>query len=175
MFNWGNLCVFALITNSKFHTVIPSPHCELCASHFIITPRMETFSVLLAICVGNSLVPVISLHKGQRRRALMFSLICVWINGWVKNRGAGDLTRYRKHYDVTVMYSNTICFHGTTANEALKSAPIRRICWSVNTIKNTWTTYVFIHILVKLILNNFDETHNKNAVCGHLKQHALGR
>ena len=42
-------------------------------------------------------------HKGQGRGALMFSLICVWINGWVNNRGAGDLRRYRAHYDVTVM------------------------------------------------------------------------
>ena len=34
---------------------------------------------------------------------LFFSLICVWINGWVNNREAGDLRRYRAHYDVTVM------------------------------------------------------------------------
>ena len=33
----------------------------------------------------------------------MFSLICVWINDWVNNREAGDLTRYRTHYDVIVM------------------------------------------------------------------------
>ena len=33
----------------------------------------------------------------------MFSLICVWINGWVNNREAGDLKRYRAHYGVTVM------------------------------------------------------------------------
>ena len=32
------------------------------------------------------------------------SLICVWINGWVNNREAGDLRCYRAHYDVTVMY-----------------------------------------------------------------------
>ena len=35
--------------------------------------------------------------------ALMFSLICAWINGWVNNRQAGDLKRHRAHYDVTVM------------------------------------------------------------------------
>ena len=33
----------------------------------------------------------------------MFSLICVWINGWVHNREAGDLRRHRGHYDVIVM------------------------------------------------------------------------
>ena len=53
--------------------------------------QMETFSALLAICAGNSPVPVNSPHKGQWRGAWMFSLICVWINGWVNNREAGDL------------------------------------------------------------------------------------
>ena len=47
--------------------------------------------------------PVNSPHKGQWRGALIFSLICVWINGWVNNREAGDLRRYRAHYDVSVM------------------------------------------------------------------------
>ena len=42
-------------------------------------------------------------HKSQWRGALMFSLIFVWINGWVNNREAGDLRRYLAHYDVTVM------------------------------------------------------------------------
>ena len=65
--------------------------------------QMKTFSALLAICAGNSPVPGISPHKGQWRGALMFSLICVWINGWVNNRQAGDLRRYRVHYDVIVM------------------------------------------------------------------------
>ena len=44
-------------------------------------------------------------HKGQWRRALMFSLICAWMNGWVNNREADDLRRHRAHYDVTVMAS----------------------------------------------------------------------
>ena len=51
--------------------------------------------------VGKS--PVNSPHKGQWRGALIFSLICAWINGWVNNREAGDLRRHRAHYDITVM------------------------------------------------------------------------
>ena len=47
--------------------------------------------------------PVNSTHKGQWLGALMLSLICVWTNAWVNNRDAGDLRRYRLHYDVTVM------------------------------------------------------------------------
>ena len=34
----------------------------------------------------------------------MFSLICVGINGWVNNREAGDLRRYRAHYNVIVFF-----------------------------------------------------------------------
>ena len=48
--------------------------------------------------------PVNSPHKGQWRGALVFSLICVWINGLVNNREAGELRRYRAHYDVIVMH-----------------------------------------------------------------------
>ena len=47
--------------------------------------------------------PVNSPHKGQLRRALMFSFICVWIDARVNNREAGDLRCYHAHYDVTVM------------------------------------------------------------------------
>ena len=47
--------------------------------------------------------PVNSPHKGQWRGALMFSLICVWINSWINSRQAGDLRRYPAHYDVTLM------------------------------------------------------------------------
>ena len=47
--------------------------------------------------------PVNSPHKGLWRGALMFSLICVWINDWVNNHEAGDLRRYLAHYDVIVM------------------------------------------------------------------------
>ena len=47
--------------------------------------------------------PVNSPHKGRWRGALMFILICARMNGWVNNREAGDLRRYRAHYDVIVM------------------------------------------------------------------------
>ena len=71
--------------------------------------RMMTSSNGNICCVTGHLCreftcpPVNSPHKGQWRGALMFSFICVCINGWVNNRKAGDLRRYRAHYDVTVM------------------------------------------------------------------------
>ena len=46
--------------------------------------------------------PVNSPQKGQRRGALMFCLICAWINGWVNNGEAGDLRRHA-HHDVILM------------------------------------------------------------------------
>ena len=47
--------------------------------------------------------PMNCLHKGQWRGALMFCLICTWINDWVNNRETGDLGRHLTRYDVTVM------------------------------------------------------------------------
>ena len=44
-------------------------------------------------------------------RALMFSLICAWINNWVNNREASDLRCHRANYDVTVMF--TVFTNGT--------------------------------------------------------------
>ena len=55
--------------------------------------------------------PVNSPHKGQLRGALMFTLICARINGWVNNGEAGDLRRNRAHYDVIVMMLCGICLH----------------------------------------------------------------
>ena len=48
--------------------------------------------------------PVNCPHKGQWRGALMFSLICARLNGWVNNGEAGDLRRHPAHYNVTVMH-----------------------------------------------------------------------
>ena len=92
-------------TNTSFCPSVGSSHVQVLV-HLQANPwwrhQMETFSALLAICVGHS--PVNSPHKGQWRRALMFSLICAWINGWLNNREAGDLRRNRAHYDVIIMH-----------------------------------------------------------------------
>ena len=40
----------------------------------------------------------------------MFSLICAWTKDWFNIRDAGDLRRYRAHYDVTVMNENQLHF-----------------------------------------------------------------
>ena len=55
--------------------------------------------------------PVDLPHKGQWRGALMFSLICAWINGWVNNHETGDLRRHCTHYDVIVMDKRKATVH----------------------------------------------------------------
>ena len=69
---------------------------------------MQTFSASLAFVRGIHRWPVNSPHKEQWRGTLMFSLIWAWINGWVNNREAGDLRRYRAQYDVIVMINKAV-------------------------------------------------------------------
>ena len=54
--------------------------------------------------------PANSSHKGQWRGAVLFSRICAWINGWVNNREAVFLSRYRAHYDVIMMIMTNLYF-----------------------------------------------------------------
>ena len=65
--------------------------------------QMETFFASLALCAWNSPVPLNSPYSGQWGGALVFSVVCVWINDWVNNREAGDLRRHRGHHNVNVM------------------------------------------------------------------------
>ena len=67
---------------------------------------METFSALLAICAGNS--PVLGEFPAQRPVMLIFDVFfdLRLNNGWLNNREAGDLRRYRAHHDVIVMECN---------------------------------------------------------------------
>ena len=61
---------------------------------------METFSALLAICVGNS--PASGEFHVQRPVSRSFDIFC---DLRLNNRDVGDLERHRAHYDVTVMWS----------------------------------------------------------------------
>ena len=65
--------------------------------------QMETFSALLALCAGNS--PATGEFPPQRpvTRSFDVFLDLRLNNDCVNNREAGDLRRYRGHYDVIVM------------------------------------------------------------------------
>ena len=74
------------------------PHREI-LSHEDVPSNENIFCITGHLCGEFMNSP----HKGQWRGALMFSLICAWINGWVNNREAGDLRRHLDHYDINVM------------------------------------------------------------------------
>ena len=82
--------------------------------------------------------PLNSPHKGQWRGALMFTLICVWINGCVNSREAGDLRRYGAHYDVTVMDHYVI----------------KVLCMGVNILLIIKTTINGMNLLTIALLND---------------------
>ena len=70
---------------------------------------METFSTLLAICAGNS--PGTGEFPAQRPVTRSFDVffdLRLRIKGWENNGEAGDLRRYRAHYDVIVMLVTVI-------------------------------------------------------------------
>ena len=72
--------------------------------------QMGTFSALLAVGAGNSPVTdefrsqMNSPLKGQWRGALMFSLICDWMDSWVNNGEAGDFRCHWAHYELIVIH-----------------------------------------------------------------------
>ena len=97
---------FLCISNCAFHTgVYFVSHDDVIKwKHF---PRYWPF------VGGIHRSPVNSPHKGQWRRALMFSLICAWTDSWANNGDAGDLRRHRANYDVIVISSYEALKHTT--------------------------------------------------------------
>ena len=68
---------------------------------------MKTFSSLLALCAVNS--PMNGQFTTQRPVTRSFGVffdLRLEKNVWVNNREAGDLRRYRAHYDAIVMLIN---------------------------------------------------------------------
>ena len=71
----------------------------------VIMIKWKHFPLYCPFVQGNHRSLLNSPHIGQWCGALMFSLICTWINGWANNHEAGDLRHHHAHYDVTVMTS----------------------------------------------------------------------
>ena len=65
-------------------------------------------------------------HKGQWRGALIYSLICAWINR-INNREAGDLRRHHAHYDITVMNNEPTSAEWASSRQLSKGQQIRLI------------------------------------------------
>ena len=71
--------------------------------------QMEIFSVLLALCAGNSPITGGFLSQRPVTSSCDVSFDLAWRNSWVNNWDAGDLRRQHAHYDVTVMPSLACC------------------------------------------------------------------
>ena len=78
--------------------------------------KWKHFPCYLPFVRGNHRSPVNSPHKGQWCGALMFSLICTWINSWANTRDAGDLRCHHAHYDIIVMKEQITMKKYTTNN-----------------------------------------------------------
>ena len=134
---------------------------------------METFSAYWPFVQGIHRSPVNSPHKGQWRGALMFSLICTWINGWVNNREAGDLGRHCAHYDITVMGHSFACdviMHISeiwwlgVENYLWNMAPFHSECASWNPhSKKIW----LFHYLCVIATNFCACIYNSQLTCSH--------
>ena len=108
-------------------------HRSRSATSMMTSSNGNIFRVTGHLCgefIGPRWIPVNSPHKGHWRGALMFSLICVWINGLVNNREAADLRHYRAHCDVTVMP----CLYSTWENERPVDAYMSGNFWSSITV-----------------------------------------
>ena len=144
-FGMNYLSIYKIQINSKRH--LPNPwltndNKTLQCVNFVVIPwdivynkatihddviKWKHLSRYWTFVRGIHRSPVNSPHKGQWRGALLFSLICAWINGWVNNREAGVLRRHLAHYDVTVMgnaitigytLTNMCVFYSITASSA---------------------------------------------------------
>ena len=107
---WCHFCVDQTINNDDNRCTLSIPGCQglstpsktnICMHDDVI--KWKHFPRYWPFVRRIHRSPVNSLHKGQWRGAFMFSLIYAQINLWVNNREAGDLRRYRAHYDVIVM------------------------------------------------------------------------
>ena len=126
--------------------------CRLSIAHDDVI-KWKHFPRYLPFVWGIHRSLVNSPRKGQWRGALMFSLICAWINPWVNNQEAGEFRRHRAHYDVIVLW---VCAYlaATTCYLATASYVIATAACYLAT--NTW---IFHHLglyLWSCILNVFN-------------------
>ena len=96
-----------------------------------------------------------SSHKGQWREALMFTLICTRINGWVNNREVGDLRRHHGHYDVILMINKLIC---SIVLYIKYINPYWKLFYSSNRciwiLKSRWHSFTCAHLLKASVWKN---------------------
>ena len=98
--------------------------------------------------------PVNSSHRDHWCGALLFSLICAWLNGWVNNREAGDLRRHHAHFDVIVILMFDKCvlcfylYYYVVQDFACWCPVAHSSMTSADTVLNIMYVYVYIYIYI---------------------------
>ena len=109
----------------------------------------------------------------------MLSLICASINRWVNNREAGDLRRYRAHYDVIVMqnYDTKLALKRSTSRDFIYNLRLSSMC---ETVSSVWIRCFFVAGSGCYAIRQFDIHPEKKPVHNHVPdanstlQHAVG-
>ena len=133
-----NINVFWIIKifySNKMHFLRPQYDDVIKWKHF---PRYWPF----VQGIHQSLVN--SPHKSQWHGALMSSLICAWINGWVNNREAGDLRHHHTHYDVIVMGVKGLASQAVTISHNVDQLHLHRWLNSVKMV-NFRGNIIYLH------------------------------
>ena len=95
--------------------------------------------------------------KGQCRGALMFSLICIWINGWVNNCEAGDLRHHHGHYDVIIMWHHDVNASGSCDITILNNTELQEAVLSDVGQMRDWCLFSLVSCWI-IVYNGMKET-----------------
>ena len=127
---------------SDLFSILDESLSELFCVAMMTSSNWNIFRVTGHLCGEFTGLRWIPRKKGQWRGALMFSLIPVWINGWVNNREAGDLKRDRAHYDVTLMQCTVYGkFQLASTKFALPIKMLSMMRYVINNLANNNTSH----------------------------------
>ena len=86
-------------SNSALRQILGNNEQNVCTHDDVIKWIFRVTGHLCGEFIGTRWIP----HTKASDAELWCFLWSAWINGWVNNREAGDLRRYRAHYNVIVM------------------------------------------------------------------------
>ena len=119
---------------------------QVTTSHDVI--KWEHFPRYWPFVRGIHRSPMDTPHKGQRRRALMFSLIHAWTNSWACNLEASDFKRHRTHYDVTVMCERDTDFPNVSSRYLSHGMCFDVLCQVISDIHNAFIKSIWFDQII---------------------------
>ena len=119
--------------------------------------QMEHFPRNWPFVRGIHRSPANSPHKGQWRRALMFSLICAWINCCVNNLEAGDMKHHLAHYDsIGMKYLEILFIHSIHS--------FCSILFKCDFLRRTYRNDLIVEKIKNLYFTEFLSNYNMHSV-----------